>query len=128
MVNVKFNDAALDKLLNHPSGPVGRHMRTVGLKILAGAHTMSGLRTGSLRRRMYMDHGRKGRYQYVEVGSKARHAYWHHEGTRPHRILPENGRVVRFNVGGKVVYAKKVMHPGTRPNPFLTVPMRRVVR
>ena len=128
MANVRFDEAALHRLLNSTTGPVGRHMRTIGLKIYAGATSMAGHRTGQLRRRMYVSQGTRGRYQYVEVGSKARHAYWLHEGTKPHRILPENGRLLRFNVGGRVVYARKVMHPGTRPNPFLTVPMRKAIR
>jgi hypothetical protein len=41
-------------------------------------------------------------------------------GTSPHPILPRkpNG-VLRFTMGGKVVYARSVQHPGTKPNPFL---------
>jgi len=38
-------------------------------------------------------------------------------GTRPHMIYP-HGKALRFEVGGKVVFAKYVRHPGTRPNPF----------
>lgn len=128
MADVRFDERALDRLLNQPSGDVGKHLRKIGLLIFAGANVMAGRKTGDLRRKMYMVQGRKGRYQHVEVGSKSRHAYLHHEGTKPHRITPENGRLLRFNVGGRVVYAKKVMHPGTRPNPYLTVPMRRHVR
>lgn len=127
-MSIRWNERALDTLLNNPYGDVGRYMRRVGLKILAGAHGMAGMRTGELRRKLYMKQGRQGRFQYVEVGSKARHAYMHHQGTKPHQILPESGRVLRFNVGGRVVYARKVSHPGTRGNEFLTIPMRKAVR
>ena len=41
------------------------------------------------------------------------------DGTRPHVIRPRNKQVLRFTVGGRVVFAKVVHHPGTRPNPFL---------
>lgn len=123
-----WDERALDRLLNHPTGAVGRHMKSIGLKILAGAHSMAGVRTGQLRRKLYMKQGRRGRFQYVEVGSTARHAYYHHEGTKPHQILPENGRLLRFNVGGKVVYARRVSHPGTKGTKYLTIPMRRAVR
>jgi hypothetical protein len=46
-------------------------------------------------------------------------------GTRPHRIQPRrpNG-VLRFTVNGQVVYAKYVMHPGTKPNDFLREALR----
>ncbi|MEU8870435.1 hypothetical protein AB0D24_04580 [Streptomyces javensis] len=40
-------------------------------------------------------------------------------GTRPHLIRPRHAKALRFEVGGRVVYAKLVRHPGTRPNDFL---------
>lgn len=40
-------------------------------------------------------------------------------GTKPHVILPRNKKVLRFTVGGNVVYARRVDHPGTKPNNFL---------
>ncbi len=127
-VNVHFFEPALDRLLNQPTGPVGRHMKKIGLQIYAGALRMAGRDTGDLVRKMYMKQGRRGRYQYVEVGSTSGHAYVHHKGTKPHLIRPETGRVLRFNVGGHVVYARQTIHPGTKPNHYLTVPMRRAVR
>lgn len=49
------------------------------------------------------------------------------DGTRPHAIRPKNASVLRFVVGGRVVYAKVVHHPGTRANPFLDRALREVV-
>lgn len=40
-------------------------------------------------------------------------------GTRPHLIRPVRAQALRFTVGGRVVYAKLVRHPGTRANNFL---------
>lgn len=40
-------------------------------------------------------------------------------GTQPHIIRPRRARALRFEVGGRVVYAAYVRHPGTRPNDFL---------
>lgn len=46
-------------------------------------------------------------------------------GTRPHRISPRRpGGVLRFTVGGRVVYAKYVNHPGTKAQPFLQEALR----
>lgn len=46
-------------------------------------------------------------------------------GTRPHRIQPRRpGGVLRFTVGGKVVYARFVNHPGTKPNDFMQRALR----
>ena len=39
-------------------------------------------------------------------------------GTRAHPIFPRNAKVLRFVVNGKVVFARSVSHPGTKPNPF----------
>jgi hypothetical protein len=41
-------------------------------------------------------------------------------GTRPHKIYPKRkGGVLRFSVGGQIVFARYVSHPGTKPNNFL---------
>jgi hypothetical protein len=40
-------------------------------------------------------------------------------GTRPHIIRPRRKKALRFDVGGRTVFAAVVHHPGTRPNDFL---------
>lgn len=42
-----------------------------------------------------------------------------HEGTRPHVILPKNRKVLRWADGGEFIFARKVQHPGTKPDQFL---------
>jgi hypothetical protein len=123
-----FDETRLDFELNNPSGMVGRHLRKIGLEILAGAKAMVGVRSGNLRRSLHMRQGLRGRVQYVAVGSDLRYAEAHHEGTRAHRIDPRGGRVMRFNVGGTVVYARRIDHPGTKPRKYLTIPMTRAVK
>lgn len=34
------------------------------------------------------------------------------DGTRPHDIFPKFGRFLRFEINGRVIYAKRVHHPG----------------
>lgn len=55
------------------------------------------------------------------------YARYVNDGTRPHIIRPKNASVLRFVVGGRVVYARVVHHPGTRANPFLDRALREVV-
>jgi hypothetical protein len=126
--NITINDSVLNFELNHPKGSVGRHLRKIGLEILGGARAMVGVRSGNLRRSLHMRQGLRGRVQYVTVGSNLRYAEAHHEGTRAHRITPRDGRVMRFNVGGTVVYARRIDHPGTKPRKYLTIPMTRAVK
>lgn len=40
------------------------------------------------------------------------------EGTKPHVIVPRAAKALRFMVRGKLVFATRVMHPGTKANPF----------
>lgn len=45
-------------------------------------------------------------------------------GTRPHIIRPVRAKALRFTVGGQVVYARIVHHPGTEANNFLATALR----
>lgn len=73
--------------------------------------------TGNLRRSV--QHFTKGS---KEAGVSARGAkYWVdiEYGTAPHVITPKKSKALRFQIGKDEVYAKKVQHPGTAPNPFV---------
>lgn len=58
----------------------------------------------------------------VIVGSDSPIALLHHEGTRPHVIVPRNAQYLVFfsQRAGRVIWARRVMHPGTKPNKYLT--------
>jgi hypothetical protein len=61
------------------------------------------------------------------IGSDVYYAPFVNDGTRPHIIKPRRpGGSLRFVVGGRVVYAKVVHHPGTRARPFLDRALREV--
>jgi hypothetical protein len=126
--NLRLNDTQLDFMLNDSRGEIGRHLSRIGDLILIGARAMVGVDTGRLKRALNKKHRRDTRGQYIEVGANVSHAFIHHEGTRPHVILPETGRVLRFRAGGRIVYARQIKHPGTRGRKYLTVPLSRVVR
>lgn len=53
------------------------------------------------------------------VEATASYAAAVHEGSRPYVIRPRNASVLRFEVGGRTVFAKMVRHPGTKARPFL---------
>jgi hypothetical protein len=111
---------ALDTLLNKPQGTVGRYLARKGSRITAAARGQAGFKTGQLRASIHMRHMRDTRGQYLKIGSSVPHAYMHHEGTKPHLIMPRKRRTLRFFSKGFMVYAQLVRHPGTKPNRYLT--------
>lgn len=44
---------------------------------------------------------------------------WVEFGTPPHVINPKNKKALKFKGKDGAVIVKRVMHPGTRPNPFI---------
>lgn len=120
MATVIFRKKELDTLLNSPTGTVGRYLALKGAILMRAAKDQVGVQTGKLRASIHMRHSRRGAGQFIEVGSPLKYALMHHEGTRPHIIVPNRARVLRFSAGGRVVYTHAVRHPGTRANKYLT--------
>lgn len=58
------------------------------------------------------------------VGTNVDYAEMVHDGTRPHVIRPRTKQALKFTIGGQVVFAKVVNHPGTRARPFLDRALR----
>lgn len=127
--NVVFYKPAVESLLKGPNGPVARHMYKVGKEIQVLARRKVGVKTGNLRNSIRVNPRTTALGERaVEVGSNMKYAYTHHEGSRPHIIVPNKRTHLRFRAGARIVYTKMVLHPGTRPNRYLTTAMRMVVR
>jgi hypothetical protein len=117
---VVFRRAELDFLLNNPSGDVGRYLARKGRLITIAAKAQVGVRTGALRNSIHMRHLRDSRGQFVRIGSHLNYALVHHEGSKPHLIAAKRAPVLRFVNRGRLIFAHTVMHPGTKPNRYLT--------
>lgn len=50
------------------------------------------------------------------------------EGTKPHTIKAKPGKTLVFQMGGKTIFAKSVKHPGTKPNPYMTVSAKDITK
>jgi hypothetical protein len=69
----------------------------------------------------------RGTTDIVDLGAykkrlilRASYARYINDGTKPHTILPKTpGGLLRFVIGGRVVFARKVRHPGTAKRPVL---------
>jgi hypothetical protein len=79
---------------------------------------------GTLRKSAVVSYGPgpKAKIEY-----KATYAAAVHEGTKPHEIRPKNKKALAFEIDGKEIVVKKVMHPGTEPRPFLARAVEEVV-
>lgn len=119
IVKINWFDGELDKLLNQKDGAVGQYLTRKGNEILVSARARVGVRTGALRASLHMRHMRDPRGQQIWVGSNLHYALSHHEGTKPHVIVPKNGKMLKFVSKGRIVYAHSVNHPGTKANRYL---------
>lgn len=116
---LKLYDPVLDHVLNGRDGEVGDYLRKRGRLIVLAAKRQVGVDTGALKKSIHMNHFRDGLGQYLWIGSEDPIAWAHHEGTRPHVIRPVNHQLLRFSSGGRIIYTRKVNHPGTKPNRYL---------
>ncbi len=105
----------------------GKEMWRRGTAVWAAARGQVGVDTGSLRDAIRVNWSRDALGYYIDVSANHRLAVIHHEGTRPHQIRPRTHKALRMPTAGGMVYATRVNHPGTRPNRFLTDPLRLAV-
>lgn len=87
-------------------------------QILAEMEVRVPVRTGNLRRSLSIEvHG-----DSVVIGpnsEQAPYAGYVEFGTKPHTISAKSGGYLVFEIGGRKVFARKVHHPGTRPQPYV---------
>ncbi|WP_218025960.1 hypothetical protein [Nocardia miyunensis] len=99
-------------------------MRRLGRAITTTAKRRVNVRSGHLRSTIGDRTTVAGPLVVTEVFATARYARFVHDPTRPHEIRPRSARMLRFEVGGRVVFARRVWHPGYKGNPFLTSAVR----
>lgn len=122
-VSTTSHPRALQRLLRGSEGPVDRLVRTKTDQVATSAR---GLAPGSMPRGIKTRHGRtRGEISGDVLSTHPATVYVIH-GTRPHIIRPVRARALRFTVGGRVVFATLVRHPGTSPNNFLVAALRTV--
>lgn len=127
MARFVLDRVAYDELTKSPNGMVGKHLGKLGARLRALARAQVGVKTGALKTSIHYNVVRNGRGLHVMIGSSNKIALMHHQGTRPHIILPRRAQTLRFYSHGRIVYAQVVRHPGTRPNRYLTDNLRHVI-
>ncbi len=121
-VDFRLSQSRVTRMLRLPGGLVDRNLRRRVERVQAAAERLAPGSTGQ---------GIRSSYRITFNGPVGTVTSTHPasifvvSGTRPHIIRPRRpGGVLRFTVGGRVVYARLVHHPGTAANPFLTEALR----
>jgi hypothetical protein len=117
-----LNRGRIERMLRLPGGMVYRNMERRVRRVEAEAIRRA---LGGMGRtiRAQIRRGPGGEFQGV-INVRHPAALYVVGGTRPHVIRPVRARALRFTIGGQVVYAKAVFHPGTKPNDFLRQALR----
>lgn len=112
----------IERMLRLPGGMVWNNMERRVRRVEAEAIRRA---PGGMKQRIraQLRRGPTGDFQgIIKVEHPA--ALFVMNGTRPHVIRPVRAAALRFTVGGRVVYARVVHHPGNKPNDFLQKALR----
>jgi hypothetical protein len=133
---VVMDPVAVAQFLRSRNGPVLRQLIVLGNQVKTGAQKQVGVheltpgerrarKPGTLRDSIVTRIVERAEGPAVMVGSEDPIALMHHEGTRPHVIRARRAPMLVFywRRVGRVVAFKKVNHPGTQPNHYLTDPL-----
>lgn len=124
MARVRLDRAQLTRTIR---GASRRELETVARQVMNRAKVLAPVDTGRLRASIRIESRRTLTLRSVyTIGSDVEYAQMVHDGTRPHIIRPRQAQALRFRIGGRIVYAKVVHHPGTRARPFLDRAVREI--
>lgn len=114
--NLNNSEALLNSVIN-------QLLRKIGKIYVPILRSLTPVKTGKLRNVTAFTVGTPSG-QRLEVRQSARtrdgvfYGAFVRGGTKPHTIEPRRANALRFVIGGQVVFATKVNHPGTKPNPY----------
>lgn len=125
-VTGKVNPLEYDRYLNDGHDPIRLDITKRAVKLQAAMEKACPVHTGKLRATGRKNDGKEGSKPYTDVifGHEDETPYLGYVlfGTSAHDIYPHQDRPnahLRFVVGGAIIFAKKVHHPGSRANNFM---------
>lgn len=122
MARIRVDQAQMRRVIR---GASRTELENTGRRVVNRAKILCPVDTGRLRASI---RGRASRTWTLRpqftVSTNVDYAPMVHDGTRPHTIRPRTKQALKFTVGGQVVFAKVVHHPGTRARPFLDRALR----
>lgn len=112
-------ERGLRRFVGRLSNESKRAADRAGTRVQNEARRLAPVDTGRLRSSIVTRSEDHGRTYTVTIGTNVNYADAVENGTGPHRIYPRRAQALRFVIGGRVVFARYVDHPGTRAQPFL---------
>jgi hypothetical protein len=121
-VSSRTDVAAIHDIFRSERGPVGQELNRDARLVLNRAQSLTRSRRIRSTGRVESGIGPLGPYRDVTFGRPGFTDFlgYEHDDTPPHDIRPRRRTVLRFMVGGRVVFARRVSHPGTSGSHFLT--------
>jgi hypothetical protein len=123
-IRVTLDSRQVKFLTTDSKGTVGKYLTRRAIFVTAQAKARVGSRTGMLRKSINWRYGIGALGPQVTIGSDLPYARLHHEGSRPHIITPNNRKTLKFSSRRGLVFPQRVLHPGTKPNRYLTDSLR----
>ena len=105
-------------------GAINRTMRRIGKLMIPVLKGMTPVVTGKLKNSTRFQILGAPDTQILQIRQGARsvggafYGEFVRKGTAKHVIEARPGKALRFVIGGQVVFAKRVNHPGTKANPY----------
>lgn len=125
------DDLRFEAFVYDPAGPIRRDLTRRAVAVQAHMTRGCPRRTGLLASTTRKNDIRTRRGPGIDVlcGRDGMTDYLGYilEGTDPHWIFP-HGQALRFMIGGTVVFATAVRHPGTNPNNFMLRALPEAIR
>lgn len=56
---------------------------------------------------------------YSTIGTNVKYALVQNDGSRPYDIFPRTAKALKFTIGGSVIFAKRVRHPGIKGKKYI---------
>jgi hypothetical protein len=108
---IRRNGLMIDRTLEQAGRFAGDHVKSFSKFKRQSADS---LKDATKHKLIRLSSGRK-----LRISSPKKHALFIEHGTRPHVIRPRRAHMLKFMWRGKLTFARKVNHPGTRPYRFL---------
>lgn len=118
-LNVRIDQTAVNRMLTGRTGPVTSDLDKRAKRVARRARQLA---PGSMKRKITTS----TESGHVRVNLQHPAALFVLKGTKRHFIRrgKAKGKMLRFMIGGRVVYARWVDHPGNKANNFLAKALR----